>query len=245
MWILIIVGVCFFLLGLGVHKLKWYFLISGYNTMSKNKKENVDVEGLGRLLGNYGYLGGGGFVLAGLMYGVGIKYVVELIIILFVIMTFYVLIKAQRYDGNMFSEDGKLRKGAGKQLVLPLGILIVSLLFVALVFFFSSKPTKITFLDEGVQFHGMYGSVYTWEDIVTVELMDELPTIESRTNGSALGSKLKGHFMTKELGYVKLFVNTSNPTCIYLETVGGEIIFNIGNEDKTKDIFREILNRIE
>jgi len=47
--------------------------------------------------------------------------------------------------------------------------------------------------------------------IENVSLKEELPTIQIRTNGSALGSKLKGHFKTKELGSVKLFVNTENP----------------------------------
>ncbi len=58
--------------------------------------------------------------------------------------------------------------------------------------FFSSQSTKVTFLEEGIEIHGIYGDVYTWESIKAVELMEELPTIEMRTNGSALGSNLKG-----------------------------------------------------
>ena len=103
--------------------------------------------------------------------------------------------------------------------------------------FFSSQSTKVTFLDEGIQIHGMYGDVYTWESIEAVELMEELPTIEMRTNGSALGSNLKGHFRTRELGSVKLFVNTQKPPFIYLETDDGITIFNIKNADETQEIF--------
>ena len=110
--------------------------------------------------------------------------------------------------------------------------------------FFSSQSTKVTFLEEGIQIHGMYGEVYTWESIAAVELMEELPTIEMRTNGSALGSNLKGHFRTKEMGSVKLFVNTQNPPFIYLETDDGGAIFNMNNANETQEIFREIKQKI-
>jgi len=76
-------------------------------------------------------------------------------------------------------------------------------------------------------------------------LKEELPTIQIRTNGSALGSKLKGHFKTKELGSVKLFVNTENPPFIYLETNNGIVIFNMNDRDETQKIFNEILRKVE
>lgn len=91
----------------------------------------------------------------------------------------------------------------------------------------------------------MYGEAYTWQSIENVSLKEELPTIEVRTNGSALGSKLKGHFRTKELGSVKLLVNTKNPPFIYIETDDGVTIFNMNDRDETQEIFREILKQIE
>lgn len=91
----------------------------------------------------------------------------------------------------------------------------------------------------------MYGDVYSWESIEAVELREELPTIKTRTNGSAIGSKLKGHFTTKELGSVKLFVNTETPPFIYLETEDGMTIFNSQNADETEDVFREMLKHKE
>lgn len=44
----------FVFLGLTVHVFKWYFLIAGYNMMPKEQKANVDVEGLGKLMGFWG-----------------------------------------------------------------------------------------------------------------------------------------------------------------------------------------------
>lgn len=245
MWFYIMIGVFFILIGLAVHVFKWYFLISGYNTMSKEKKANVDTEGLGRLMGIYFYVNGGVFIIMGVLHAWGLKPSMTPAIVFFSISTVYLLIKAQKYDGNIYDENGKLRKGAYKQLALPVGVIVIIIIFAAVLMFFSSQPTKVTFLDVGIQIHGMYGEVYTWDSIEAVELIEELPTIEMRTNGSALGSNLKGHFRTRELGSVKLFVNIQKPPFIYLETDDGITIFNVNNTDETQEIFKEILRQRE
>jgi hypothetical protein len=241
----IIISVMFIFLGLGVHVFKWHFLISGYNTMPKEKKVNVDIEGLARLVGIYGYVIGGMLLLAGVLFGLGLKIVLAPVIIIFIVLTIYLLIKAQKFDGNIFDEAGKMRKGAGKQFIIPLSITAIALILVAVLLTSSYKDTEVSFSDEGIEIHGMYGEIYSWEDIETVKLMDELPTIELRTNGSALGSKLKGHFRTTEHGTVKLFVDKSIPPFIYLETVNGITIFNMGNANDTESVYNTILNEID
>ncbi|WP_257195497.1 PH domain-containing protein [Acetivibrio clariflavus] len=128
---------------------------------------------------------------------------------------------------------------------MPVGILNIALIFVAVLIFFSSRPAEVTFIDEGVQIHGMYGGIYPWNSIKTVELIDELPAIQRRTNGSAVNSMLKGYFLTKEIGTVKLFVNTQKPPFIYIETEDEVVIFNTENADETQKIFGEIQKRIE
>lgn len=240
MWIYIIIGVFFIGLGLAVHKFKWYFLIAGYNTMSKEKKANVDTESLGRLMGIYSYANGSVLIVMGLLYVWGLKAFLTPAILFFSISTIYLLVKAQKYDGNVYDKNGKLREGAWKQLALLVGVILITLIFVVVVVFFSSQSTKVTFLDQGMEIHGMYGELYTWETINAVELKEELPTIEMRTNGSAVGSNLKGYFRTKELGTVKLFVNTQKPPFIYLERDGGVTIFNMENADETQEILTGI-----
>lgn len=156
--------------------------------MSKAKKANVDTAGIGSFMGIYCYVNGVVFIIIGVLQALGLKSVQAPAIVFFVISTVYLLFKAQKYDGNIYEKDGKPRKGAGKQLVIPAGIAVVTLIFVAVLIFFSSQTTKVSFLEEGLVIHGMYGDVYTWESIKSVELVEELPTIEMCTNGSALGS---------------------------------------------------------
>jgi hypothetical protein len=128
MWFYLIIGLFFIIMGLAVHVFKWYFLISGYNTMSKEKKANVDTEGLGRLMGIYCYVNGGLFFVVGVLQAIGLKPVLTPAIVFFCISTVYFLIKAQKYDGNIYDENGKLRKGAWKQFALLGGILVVTVI---------------------------------------------------------------------------------------------------------------------
>ena len=52
MWTQFLIGGVFLFLGVAIHIFKWYFLISGYNTMSKEKKAKYNVEGIATLMRN-------------------------------------------------------------------------------------------------------------------------------------------------------------------------------------------------
>jgi uncharacterized membrane protein len=245
MWFYFILAGMFVLMGVAVHVFKWYFLIAGYNTMPKEKKEKVDTKGLGRLMGVYSYLNGAVLFVMGIFYAAGIELSMTPVLVFFGVSTVYLIIRAQKYDGNVFDKDGRVRKGAGKQFIVPLAIIVVTLIAVAVLMIFSSQATKVTFLDEGLQVHGMYGETYAWSSIEEVTLLETLPNIERRTNGSALGPNLKGNFRTSEYGAVKLFVNRDNPPFILLQSNSNIAIFNLAQADETKDAYDKIVKRIE
>ncbi|NLO75885.1 MAG: DUF3784 domain-containing protein [Clostridia bacterium] len=245
MWWYFILAVIFLLLGLAIHVFKWYFLISGYNLMSKQKKENVDTQGLGKLMGYYCYFNTIIFLLLGVAHALELKIVMTIAFILFSLSTIYVLLKAPRYDGNIYDKDGKLRPGAFKKAAIPLIMTGAILIGVAILMIYSVQPTKISISDEGLQIYGMYGALYTWDSIEDVELLESLPEIKVRTNGSAVGSHLKGHFRTTELGAVKLFVNSKISPFVYLKCKGKDVIFNLPQSEETKAAYQEIVKRLK
>jgi len=245
MWFYFMIGATLFLMGLAVHRFKWYFLISGYNTMKKEKKANVDVESLGKLMGMYGYLNGLVFFIVGILYGLNIKIGGVLAFGFFIISTGYLLVKAQKYDHNLFEENGKLKKSAKKELIIPLVIASVVFAGVGILMVFSLQPTKLTYKEEGFEIHGMYGETYEWEDIEKVELIESLPKIEMRTNGSGVGSHLKGYFRTTEYGKVKLFVNAKTSPFVYFTIEGNKVIFNLEDPVKTEEAYLEIQKRLD
>ncbi|SHJ47374.1 hypothetical protein [Parasporobacterium paucivorans] len=140
---------------------------------------------------------------------------------------------------NNFDNDGERQKGVSR------GITVTTIIAVLVLVIISSQPTKVTFLDEGLKIHGMYGDVYEWESVENVRLLDELPEIGVRTNGSAIGPNLKGYFSTQAYGTVKLFVNTGKPPFVFFEYKGKIIIFNLINAEKTKLTLENILIKTE
>jgi len=244
MWVQFLMGAMFIFLGIAIHKFKWYFLISGYNTMSKEKKANVDTEGLGRLMGYYMYLNGGVLILLGILSALEIWSGMTPFLVVIILSTFYLLIRAQKYDHNLFDEKGKLKEGAGKKLMVPIVILSVIFIAVGGLLFYAYQPSEITISPQGLEIHGMYGEFHPWDTLDRAELHDELPRIERRTNGAAVGASLKGHFRATELGDVKLFVNTRKPPFIYITTRGRITIINTESEEGTRELFEDIHSRL-
>ncbi len=244
MWTQLLMGGLFICLGIAIHKFKWYFLISGYNTMSSKKKANVDTEGLGRLMGCYLYLNGGVLILLGLLNALEIWSGMTPFLVVISLSTIYLLIRAQKYDHNLFDEKGKLKEGAGKQLILTAVILVAVFLVVGVLMLYVSRPTEVSISHQGLEIHGLYGEFHPWESLDRVELHEELPQIERRTNGAAVGASLKGHFRTTELGDVKLFVNTRRPPFVYITANGRVTIINAASEEETKELYVDIESRL-
>jgi hypothetical protein len=231
----------FLFLGLGVHVFKWYFLISGYNTMSREKKAKVDIKGMARVIGIYSYFNSGVFFLAGWMGLLDIQGGMVISIVLVLASTGYMVIRSQRYDGNLFDEHGKLKKKSRRKYWIPIAILIVSLGSAGVLLVLSWQDPKVTLTNEGIEIHGIYGSYYPWEEISEVRELTKVPTITARTNGADFGEKKRGKFRTAEYGAVKLFIVGDEPPFIYLETLHEKVIFQMTSSAETT----RVLERIE
>lgn len=237
-WLLFVA--LFVFLGFAVHKLKWHFLISGYNTMSKEQKENVDVEKLGRAVGIYSYFIAVLFALIALVDWLDYPQLIMPLIFILIISTVFLIVKTQKYNHNLFDEDGKWKQGASKQLKKPAIILSITLVAVAVIFYFANTPVKIEAFDEGLEIGGMYGDTYMWNQMEQVTLLEQIPEIAMRTNGSAVGSMLQGHFKFENGEKAKLFVDKSKPPFIQFSYEGKTIIFNLQSEQQTQDMYNII-----
>lgn len=101
MWLYAIIGLMLIALGLAVHVFKLYFLISGYNTMSVEKKANVDVRGMAKIMGIVLYFDGLLLILLSILQYSGIKLSSVPIFAVIVISFLFMLVFLQRYDGNL------------------------------------------------------------------------------------------------------------------------------------------------
>ena len=103
--VLILIG-----LGVLVKHYKAYWLISGYNTMSKEKKKNVDIEGLAKFTGNMCFAIGIVMILGTAAISLSQEILGTIIFTAFFPLTVYMIIKAQKYDGNNFNPDGTMKR---------------------------------------------------------------------------------------------------------------------------------------
>ncbi|WP_052344285.1 DUF3784 domain-containing protein [Bacillus ndiopicus] len=224
-------------LGFATHKLKWYFLISGYNTMSKEQKGHVDTEGLSRFIARYMYVLAVLFLLLAVADWLSYEQLITPLIIIMIVSSVVAIIKSQKYNHNIVDENGKMKKGAGKQMKKHAIILAVTLVGVAIIMYFSLQQTSVSATEQQLEIKGMYGDEYGWENIQQLELIEELPKISMRTNGSAIGGKLKGHFKLESGEKVKLFVDKNVPPFICFIANDQIVIFNLSSSEETKAIF--------
>lgn len=229
-------------MGLAVHVFKLYFLISGYNTMPVEKKANVDVKSIAKVMGIVFYFDGALLILTSLILNMGIKFSPVPIFVILVISVVFMLIFLQRYDGNLFDENHKLKKGSLKQFLMPASLSSVAVIVVLILAVWSMQPLKLETETEYFKISGMYGSEYQYEKIENLQYLEAIPKILTRTNGAALGSHLKGYFKMEELGSVKLFVNTDYEGYVYFEYEGKKIIFNTP-EESLKVIYETLESR--
>jgi hypothetical protein len=194
----IIIGL--FLIGLGFLVKASPDLISGYNTMSKEKKRNVDIAGLSTFLRN-GLITIGSTTIVGysLFKLIGLSLIANSVMPVSILVGVIILVIYQnRFDHN----DDKKSK-------LPYVIVLtITLIFVTGLFIYGYLPSKIIIKNDTLQFTGMYGFEMKSTDIYNVELINILPSIVIRTNGFSSGPSKKGSFKLDEFGKCKLFLNS-------------------------------------
>lgn len=232
MWVFFLMAGTFLLIGILVHALKMDFLISGYNTMSKDQKEKVDIGKVGKAIGYYGYINALVFAIMGILGYMKVNVQITYGLIFMVISTAYLIKYLRQFDYN--EKSAKSKKYSSM-------LTIVVIAVVAIMMFISSRPVGIVVGEEELTIKGMYGESYSWSEMENLKLLDQMPEIGMRTNGAAIGNRLTGHFNLKDSGSAKLFVDTSKPPFIYFEANGKSIIWNGKDSEETQTIYKEIL----
>ncbi len=243
MWIYGLIGLVLVAMGLAVHVFKMYFLISGYNTMSVEKKANVDIAAVAKVMGITFYFDGAMLMMISLLHYIGLE-VSQLPFWIAIGISFvFMLIFVQRYDGNMFDEHHKLRKGALKKMFLPVSITFIAVVGVAILFVVLSRPIDVQINENDFKIGGMYGGTYNYDKVENIQYLTEIPEILVRTNGAAFGSHLRGYFKMEEYGAVTLFLNKDYKEYIYFEYGDKTILFN-DESPRLRALFDQIQSNI-
>lgn len=228
------------ILGVSIKYYKAYWLISGYNTMSKDKKKNVDIEKLGSMMGNFC------FIMAIYMFVFILFLILEIPIVsivtavMLMVTIIVLLIRAQKFDGNAIKENGRMKTSTKIVIGVVITFLLTSFTLVGILLSQSNIPTLFTVTSDSLVIDGIYGETVKGMDISSVTLSENLPAITLRTNGSALGKRLKGFFNVTGMGNVKLFLNTQTKLFIIIKTGTRTIILNGEDIQGTQILYDKI-----
>lgn len=212
-------------------------LIAGYNTMPKDKKKNVDIEGLSTFMRN-------GLIIIGLSIIIGyylFKWIGftmianSMILIVTLVGVTILVINAQRFDQNK-----------NKKTKLTYFILGLVILYVIGLITYGFIPSKTIYGNDTIRFSGMYGFEISIGEIGNVELTDKLPTIKMRTNGFSFGAIKKGFFNLDKFGKSRLLIHSDiAPYLMLSKNNGDKIIINFKDKIETEKTYDKIKTMID
>ena len=91
---------------------------------------------------------------------------------------------------------------------------------------------------------GFYGADIQLSDIHSVQLVDTLPRIQSRTNGYAAGGLLRGNFRLEQWGAGKLLNNRNAPPYVVVQTRDSFVVVNFADAARTRDLYERLRSRV-
>jgi len=207
-------------------------LIAGYNTMPKDKKKNVNIEGLSTFMRN-GLITIGLSIIIGyyIFKWIGFTMIANSMIpIVTLVGVIILVINAQRFDHNK-----------NKKTKLTYFVLGLVILFVIGIITYGFIPSKTIFNNDTIRFSGMYGFEINITEIKNVELTDKIPTINMRTNGFSFGTIKKGYFNLDKFGKSRLLVQSDIPLFLIISNSNGKkTIINYKDIKETEQIYEKI-----
>lgn len=213
-------------------------IINPYGNLPPERKALVDIEGLKKACTII--LSATGFLLV-VTAAMQLTKVIDedvcgvtLMALVFAMMV-PLTVAMKRYNAFGRYQSGKLAK-SGKAAKIAWGFAWVVIVFAAISLALSFRPTKITVEEEHIKISGLYGREIPISDIVSMELLDEMPPIAMRTNGSDTGNQAKGHFRFSNGESCMLFIHKQAPY-IQLRTTDELYYLNLSDKEKTVELF--------
>lgn len=234
-----------FFVGYLIRFRKMYWLISGYNTMSAEKKKRVDTANLGILIGNMCFILGCIMFVGFLLISLETFTVGFIVLAMFIPAILYTIITAQKYDGTNFNNAGEMKTSSKVVVAIIVGLLLALFGFIASMIVKEMQPIAISLEPQSLLISGSYGQTVPFADIQEIQLVETLPEIHRRTNGSATGYVLRGHFLMAEVGPVMLYLDREKPPFIYLETLDQKIYLSSATPELTRELFKTLQTKLQ
>ena len=243
-WTDLIMGVILVLTGLLVYRFP--MLISGVNTMSKERLSKVDLEGLKHVMRNALLISGAVIILLGGLSTLvhipeGIHFALLMAVIFGLVIT--VILLSRRYDAGMQGEAGRKERRKSR---IALIVVAVILLATVLFFFVGTKPAKVEVSEDCITAKGGgYSASIPVTDISEVTVLADWPAIAIRTNGVGTEKVCIGHFRLKNGEKCMMFLCVDGGPVLEVRTMDGQLYYlNCTTEEETMEMIEQVKKAI-
>ncbi len=220
---------------------KAYWLISGYNTMTAEQQKNVDAEGLARFLANALFVAAGVIAVATALVLAGMWMVGAILAgLLFVPGLVFLMIRAQKYDRNALTADGRLNRKTKWVLAAVFAFLAAAAVFVAVILGQSSKPAVFTVSEESLIIDCAFGQTVALDQITGLELVEEMPKVTSKNYGSDLGDRRRGWFSIEGGAVARVYTENAKPPFVHFLVNGKQYYINCLTPSETKALYERL-----
>jgi hypothetical protein len=231
-------------------------LLGGYNTMSPAQREKIDKVRLSKIAGNMLLRMFVEFLLLGIASYLDITWAVYALVAVFIVDLIASIIILNRKTENPSTDNGITKSTSASTNKADKTAHIVSTALTAalcvgmgIMIFFGAKSPEVQLSGGTVEIKSMYGVGIDFAQISNITLIEQSMTDigpGKRDNGyGGIGSILKGHFSSKDLGKYLLFVDSKASPTIKIERSSGEDIYlNFSDEEKTLTLYRELTQEV-
>ncbi|WP_423149511.1 DUF3784 domain-containing protein [Rubrolithibacter danxiaensis] len=201
----------FLLAGFLVNKENAKYILSGYNTMSEEERRKYNLEAFLIFYRHFHLFLSVSLLVTGLLLDLFYKNAGGIFIVLYPLLCYcYFIWRAQAYNLNKSKVKRHLTNGV-------IFLLLFAIFSLAALFCYSMSQNTVLIKGNVIEITGMYGESLQSNRIRSVEIVHQLPGINFKTNGFALGDYKKGNFRTQTGKVVTLLVDeTAKP---YLKIV--------------------------
>lgn len=224
-------GLLFIAIGYLVSENNARYLLSGFNTLSKEEQEKFDIKSFIPYSRKFHLFLGISFVVI----GVALTYLISenaggIFLCVYPIVAYiYFMWKAHKLSKGTHSPWAKTHSY----------ILVGSLIFVIALLRYGFREDELLITPHGIEIEGIYGEDLLSADILSVSLVNKVPVLTRKNNGFALGTIKKGYFSSNE-GPIKLILNSENKPCILIQTKSGKKIYYSGKETDNSVILAQL-----
>lgn len=208
------------------------YLLSGYNTMSEEERKKVNIKEYIPYFKKFHIFLGVSFLVLGLALTYFIDEIAGgIFIMVYPILAYiYFIVTSSKYSKGLSTKWNK----AG------IIILIGALIFVIGLLGYGFKENRLSFNPDIVEFEGSYGETLNRSEIKSIELVDQLPKISSKTNGFALGTISKGYFKLENGEVIKLILNSDSKPYILFTKLNGQKIYYSAKRKSNREVMDAI-----